>query len=66
MTVIPGGKLGDEGTVVGADGGDTADTIDAKTQTIYYEVVCGLARRVPRVYKENGKICEIWNNLEET
>ena len=37
-----------------------------KTQTINYEVVCGLARRVPRVYKENGKICEIWNNLEET
>ena len=37
-----------------------------KTQTINYEIVCGLARRVPRVYKENGKICEIWNDLEET
>ena len=56
----------DEVTVFGPDGGDTADTIAAKTQTINYEVVCGLARRVPRVYKENGKICEIWNNLEET
>ena len=66
ITDIPGVKMGDEVTVFGPDGGDTADTIAAKTQTINYEVVCGLARRVPRVYKENGKICEIWNNLEET
>ena len=66
VTDIPGVKMGDEVTVFGPDGGDTADTIAAKTQTINYEVVCGLARRVPRVYKENGKICEIWNNLEET
>mgnify|MGYP000779582725 FL=1 len=66
VTDISGVKMGDEVTVFGPDGGDTADTIAAKTQTINYEVVCGLARRVPRVYKENGKICEIWNNLEET
>ena len=66
VTDIPGVKMGDEVTVFGPDGGDTADTIAVKTQTINYEVVCGLARRVPRVYKENGKICEIWNNLEET
>ena len=66
VTDIPGVKMGDEVTVFGPDGGDTADTIAEKTQTINYEVVCGLARRVPRVYKENGKICEIWNNLEET
>jgi alanine racemase 1 len=66
VTDIPSVKMGDEVTVFGPDGGDTADTIAAKAQTINYEVVCGLARRVPRVYKENGKICEIWNNLEET
>ena len=66
VTDIPGVKMGDEVTVFGPDGGDTADTIAAKTQTINYEVVCGLARRVPRVYNENGKICEILNNLEET
>ena len=66
VTDIPGVKMGDAVTVFGPDGGDTAATIAAKTQPINYEVVCGLARRVPRVYKENGKICEIWNNLEET
>ena len=66
VTDIPDVKMGDEVTVFGPGGGDTADTIAAKTQTINYEIVCGLARRVPRVYKENGKICEIWNDLEET
>ena len=66
VTDIPDVKMGDEVTVFGPGGSDTADTIAAKTQTINYEIVCGLARRVPRVYKENGKICEIWNDLEET
>ena len=66
ISYIPDVKMGDEVTVFGPGGGDTADTIAAKTQTINYEIVCGLARRVPRVYKENGKICEIWNDLEET
>ena len=66
VTDIPDVKMGDEVTVFGPGGGDTADTIAEKTQTINYEILCGLARRVPRVYKENGKICEIWNDLEET
>ena len=65
VTNIPGVKMGDEVTVFGPGGGDTADDIAAKTGTINYEILCGLARRVPRVYKENGKICEIWNDLEE-
>ena len=66
VTDIPDVKMGDEVTVFGPGGGDTADTIAAKTQTINYEIVCGLARRVPRVYAENGKISEIWNDKEET
>ena len=66
VTDIPDVKMGDEVTVFGPGGGDTADTIAAKTQTINYEIVCGLARRVPRIYKENGNICDIWNDLEET
>lgn len=65
VTNIPDVKMGDEVTVFGTGVGDTADTIAAKTNTINYEIVCGLARRVARVYKENGKVCEIWNDLEE-
>ena len=66
VTDIPDVRMGDEVTVFGPGGGDTADTIAAKTGTINYEILCGLARRVPRVYKENGNICDIWNDLEET
>lgn len=66
VTDIPDVKMGDEVLVFGPGAGDTADTIAEKTDTINYEIVCGLARRVPRVYKENGTVCKIWNDLEET
>ena len=65
VTNIPGVRMGDEVTVFGPGAPDTADTIAQKTDTISYEIVCGIARRVPRVYIENGKICKIWNDLEE-
>lgn len=65
VTNIPGVRMGDEVTVFGPGAPDTADTIAKKTDTISYEIVCGIARRVPRVYMENGKICKIWNDLEE-
>ncbi|EFB75999.1 alanine racemase [Subdoligranulum variabile] len=65
VTNIPGVRMGDEVTVFGPGAPDTADTIARKTDTISYEIVCGIARRVPRVYMENGKICKIWNDLEE-
>ena len=30
-----------------------------KTDTISYEVLCGVSRRVPRVYLEHGKIVDV-------
>lgn len=66
VTHIPGIRMGDEVTVFGPGGADTAGDIARKTDTIAYEVVCGIARRVPRVYMENGNVCKIWNDLEET
>ena len=66
VTNIPEVKMGDEVVVFGPGAEDTADIIAKKTNTINYEIVCGLARRVPRVYKENGTVCKIWNDLEET
>lgn len=65
VTNIPGVKMGDEVTVFGPGGGDTADSVAQKTNTINYEVVCGLSRRVPRVYTERGAVTAIWNDLEE-
>ena len=45
---------------------DTADSIAAKTGTINYEIICGISRRVPRVYLRDGAPVRIWNDLEET
>lgn len=70
VTGIPGVRMGDEVTVFGPDnaalGADTADTIAEKTGTINYEIVCGIARRVPRIYLQSGAPVCIWNDLEET
>lgn len=67
VTDIPEAKMGDEVTVFGpanaAVGGDTADTVAAKTDTINYEVTCNIARRVPRVYLQGGAITHIRNDL---
>ena len=69
VTGIDGAAMGDEVTVFGpagaACGADTADTVAAKTGTINYEVVCGVARRVPRAYIQNGKVIQIVNYLEQ-
>ena len=68
VTDIPA-AMGDEVTgfgPAGAEAGaDTADTIAQKTGTINYEVVCGISRRVPRVYLQGGALVGIWNDLEE-
>lgn len=69
VTGIPGVAMGDEVTVFGPAAGplgaDTADTIAAKAGTINYEITCGIARRVPRVYLQGGAPVQIWNDLEE-
>ena len=46
----------------GGEVSDSAETIAHKTDTISYEVLCGVSRRVPRVYLENGgiKAVEDW------
>jgi alanine racemase len=68
VTNIPNVRMGDEVTVFGPDnaalGADTADTVAAKTDTINYEIVCGISRRVPRVYLAGGAVQSIWNDLE--
>lgn len=70
VTDIPDVKMNDEVTVFGPEnaaiGADTADSIAAKTGTINYEIICGISRRVPRVYLRDGAPVRIWNDLEET
>lgn len=45
-------EVGDEAVLIGSQGGETitAEEIASLTGTIGYEVVCGISKRVPRVY----------------
>ena len=57
VTGIPGVKVGDRVTLVGTDGGETItmEAISALADSFNYEFVCGISRRVPRVYLQGGK-----------
>lgn len=52
VTKIPGVQVGDVVTILGKDGHDqiTATEMAEWLGTISYEVVCGISKRVPRVY----------------
>jgi alanine racemase len=56
VTDVPGATIGDEVTLIGGhgQGGDAAISVDelaAWAGTINYEILCGISKRVPRVYK---------------
>lgn len=54
-------KIGDTAVVLGRDGDEeiTADELARIAGTINYEIVCGISRRVPRVYYENSEIVDV-------
>ncbi len=49
---VPAARAGDIVTLIGRDGDDciTADELASVYGTIGYEVVCGISKRVPRIY----------------
>ncbi len=51
---VPEAKAGDEVVLIGSQGKETIsiDEVAARWATINYEVVCGLADRLPRIYLE--------------
>ena len=57
VTNIPGVKVGDQVTLVGTDGENTItmEEIAAQADSFNYEFVCGISRRVPRLYVHRGK-----------
>lgn len=61
VTNIENVAIGDEVIVFGSgkNGEMTADTIAENTETINYEIVCILGKRVPRFYIENGKVMDV-------
>ena len=52
VTDIPGVELGDEAILMGSQGSEviTAEDIAEKMSTISYEFLCGIGKRVPRIY----------------
>lgn len=63
ITHINDVKIGDEVVVLGEVGDKkiTADDIASRLNTISYEVLCMVSKRVPRVYIKNSEVVKIKN-----
>ena len=61
LTEVPDAVVGDAVTVFGDDGEATisCSTIAKMTGTIPYEVLCGVNKRIPRIYLSEGKASEV-------
>lgn len=53
ITGLPGVDVGEEAVLIGTQGKETlsAEQMAADLDTVAYEVVCGISKRVPRVYR---------------
>ena len=68
VTDIPDVALNDRVVLVGRSGSEeiTMEQMAAALDTINYEVVCGISRRVPRVYSRGGKTVHSVHYLLDT
>ena len=58
-------KIGDE-VVIFSDGSDNAPDANILAffaDTINYEIICAVSKRVPRVYTKDGKIVDVMYKL---
>ena len=58
VTDIPGVQYGDTVTLIGKDGSEaiSMETIAAEAGSFNYEFSCGISRRVPRYYVQDGDV----------
>lgn len=65
VTDIEDVKIGDEVVIFskGDDGAPTANELASFANTINYEIICAVSKRVPRVYMKNGKIVDVMYKL---
>ena len=68
VTAIPGVTVGDQVTLIGTDGDETitVEEIAARADSFNYEFVCGISRRVPRLYTKDGNIDHAVHYLLDT
>ena len=57
VTDIPGVQVDDPVVLVGRDGNleITMEEIGERAGSFHYEFVCGISRRVPRIYFQKGR-----------
>ncbi len=67
VTDIDGVCVGDTVTIFGRDGAEaiTAEETASRAGTIAYELVCGISKRVPRVYTEGGEVTGVSRMLRD-
>lgn len=60
VTDVPEAAIGDEAVLVGRSGKEfiSAEQVSNAAYSFNYEFVCGISRRVPRVYYKNGEPCK--------
>jgi len=65
VTHIDNVKMGDSVTLIGRASGEEilADELAEHSDSINYEIVCDIGKRVPRIYLENGEIESIVNQV---
>jgi alanine racemase len=65
VTDIQGVEVGDEVVLIGRQGGDAipAEEVASWAETINYEVVSHLLPRLPRVYRRDGRVVAVTENL---
>lgn len=65
VTGIADVKVGDEVVLIGQQGDDviTTEEMAVLLETINYEIFCAIARRVPRVYYQEGKVVKVVDEL---
>ena len=68
VTDIPEVKVGDRVTLVGKDGSEqiTVEQIAEAAGSFNYEFICGISRRVPRYYIQNGQLRHTVHYLLDT
>lgn len=68
VTDIPGVTLNDKVVLVGRDGDQviTMESIAAAAGSFNYEFVCGISRRVPRLYRKDGHTVHSVHYLTDT
>lgn len=65
VTGLDNVQEGDEAVVFGGPGADSLNDVANKVGSIPYEIMCGLALRVPRVYLREGRCVAIADYLKQ-